>query len=60
MTFAELIKELSDNLSDDQKKLTASMMIDGNTYEVNSILISVAGSGLDEGQPLLANFSEPE
>lgn len=62
MTFEELIKQLNDNLTDDQKKMDADMLgDDGATYTINTILIAAVSEGaVTEGQPLLAAFGVKE
>lgn len=58
MTIGELIKHLTDNLTDEQKEMSAEVLSDdGSTWTINTILIAAVGEGgIKEGQPVLAGF----
>lgn len=62
MTFSELIKHLTDNLTDEQKAMGAEFMgDDGSTYTVDTVLVVAVGEGaIAEGQPIMANFGKSE
>lgn len=58
MKISELIKQLTDNLTDEQKEMDADILgEDGSTYTINTILIAAVGGGsIPEGQPIMAAF----
>lgn len=58
MTIAELIKHLTDNLTDEQKAMDADMLdANGNVYTIDTILVGAVGEGnIGEGQPIFAAF----
>lgn len=60
MKLGELIKNLTDNLSEDQLKMDAEVLSDdGSTWVINTILVTAIGEGgIKEGQPILAGFAK--
>lgn len=60
MNIAELINQLTENLTEEQKQMDAEVLgDDGSTWVINTVLVAVVGEGgLKEGQPILAGFSK--
>ena len=59
MKISELIKQLTDNLTDEQKAMTVWMHdSSGEHFEIDAIVIvaTSANSELPEGQPILCCF----
>lgn len=63
MKISELITQLTDNLSDEQKAMDAQVLdSDGQMYTINTVLIAAVAlnTQVAEGQPVLASFGEAE
>ena len=61
MTISELLKELSDNLSDEQKAMPAYFASsDGEHYEIDAMYVVTKSrnTNLPEGQVVFASFGE--
>lgn len=61
MTIAELLKELNDNLTEEQKTMPARFAdTDGNYYPIDAMFVITksALSSLPEGQVVFACFGE--
>lgn len=58
MIISELLKTLTENLTDEQKEMDACFLSDdGNIYTVDTIMtLAVSSSALPEGQTILATF----
>lgn len=59
MTIAELIKELTDNLTLEQKDMEALFLdSNGETYEITAMFVitKMSNDAMPEGQTVLASF----
>ena len=63
MTISELIKELTDNLTEDQKAMPAQFAdTDGQHYEIDALYVvtKTANANMPEGQVVLACFGKDD
>lgn len=55
MTIQELLSNLSENLTDEQKAMDACFLSDdGNVYTVDTIMTLAVSASLPEGQTIMA------